>query len=132
MGFVQDEEAAWAEGAEPVAQRPGVRLVNQEALRNQKPRVRGPGVDPEAALAAYSLNVILVKNFKPQAEAGIEFVAPLEQHGRRAGHDNFSHLLAEQKLAGDKTGFDGFAQPDIICDEQDRKSTRLNSSHLGI
>jgi hypothetical protein len=47
MGFVQDEEAAWAEGAEPVAQWPRVGLVNQEALRNQKPRVRGPWVDPK-------------------------------------------------------------------------------------
>ncbi len=118
MGFVQDEEAAWAEGAEPVAKRPGVGLVNQEALRDQKPRVRGPGVDAEAALAAHTLNVILVQDFKPQAEAGIEFVAPLEQHGRRAGHDDFSNLLAEKKFAGDEAGFDGFAQPDIVGDEQ--------------
>src|ERR1039458_5482315 len=111
MGFVQDEEAAWAEGAEPVAKRPGVRLVNQEALRNQKPRVRGPWVDTEAALAAHSLNVILVQNFKPQAEPGIEFVAPLEQHRRRAGHDDFSNLLAEKKLTGDQAGFDGLPRP---------------------
>src|ERR1039458_16157 len=78
MGFVQDEEAAWVEGAEPVAKRPGVGLVNQEALRNQKARVGRPRVNPEAALAAHFLNVILVQDFKPQAKAGIEFVAPLE------------------------------------------------------
>ena len=72
MGFVQDEEAAWAEGAEPVAKRPGVGLVNQEALRNQKPRVRGPWVDAEPALAAHSLNVILVQNFGSSEEIVVQ------------------------------------------------------------
>ena len=118
VGFVQDQEAAWAEVAEPVAQRPGVRLVDQQALRDQKPRVGGPRVDAEAALAADILDVILVQNFEPQAEAGIEFLAPLEQHGRRAGHDDFADLLAEQKLAGDESGLDGLAQADIVGDEQ--------------
>src|ERR1039457_990832 len=95
MGFVKDGEAAWAEGTEPVAKRPGVGLVNQEALRNQKARVGRPRVDPEAALAAHFLNVILVQDFKPQAESGVEFVPPLEQHGRRAGHDRSEEHTSE-------------------------------------
>src|SRR5207249_7818206 len=93
MCLVQNEQASWAEGAEPVAKRPGVGLINQEALRNQKARVRRPRVDPEAVLAAHTLNVILVQDFKPQAEPGIELVPPLEQHGRRAGHHDLADLL---------------------------------------
>src|ERR1019366_4709727 len=114
MGLVQNEQGSWAEGAEPVAKRSGVGLVNQEALRNQKARVGRPRVDPEAALAAHTLYVVLIQDFKPQAEPGIEFVPPLEQHGRRAGHDDFSNFLAEKKLAGDETCLDGLAQANIL------------------
>src|ERR1043166_5535099 len=84
MCLAQKEQASWGEGAEPVAKRPGVGLVNQEALRNQKARVRRPRVDAETALAAYTLNVILVQDFKPQAEPGIELVPPLEQQDRKS------------------------------------------------
>ena len=71
VGFVEDQQRAGAEVAEPVAQRAGVGLVDQQAVRDQEPRVRAPRVDAEAALAADPLHVVLVENLEDQAEAGL-------------------------------------------------------------
>ena len=53
-----------------------------------------------------------------QAEPAVEFFAPLEQHGRRAGDDDVPDLLAQEQFAGDEAGLDGLAQADVVGDEQ--------------
>ena len=36
VGFVEDEQRAAAEGPQPVAQRPGIRFVDQQAMRDEE------------------------------------------------------------------------------------------------
>ena len=85
MGLVEDQQRAAAEGPQPVAERPGVGLVDQQAMRDQEAGMRAPRIDAEAALAPDPLHVLLVEDRKRQAEAGVEFVLPLQEHRRRAG-----------------------------------------------
>ena len=46
VGLVEDQQRAAAEVAQPVAQRRGVGFVDQQAVRDQEPRVRAPGLTP--------------------------------------------------------------------------------------
>ncbi len=116
--LVQDQQCGGAEIAEPVEHRSGVTLVDQQAVRDQETGVRRPRVYSEAAFAADALHVFLVEDFEDEPEAGFEFLLPLEQHRRRAGHDDLSHLFAKQQFAGNQAGLDGLPQPDIVGDEQ--------------
>ncbi len=116
--FVEDQQRAAAEIAQPVAERAGIGFVDQQAMRDQEAGVGGPRVDAEAAFPADSLHVVFVEDLERQAEAAFELVLPLKEHGRRAGDDDFAGLLAEQQLAGDQAGLDGFAQADVIGDEE--------------
>ena len=69
VGLVEDEQRAGPEVAEPVAQRAGVGLVDQQPVRDEEPRVRRPGVDAVAALPADAGDVVLVEDLERQAEA---------------------------------------------------------------
>ena len=118
MRLVQDEERAAAEFAQPVAERAGVCFVDQEAMRDEEPRVRAPGIDAEAALQADLLHVVFVEHREREAEPVLQLVLPLVEHRRRAGDDDLAGLLAEQQLAGNQPGLDGFAKANVIGDEQ--------------
>ena len=96
VGFVEDQQRARAEFAQPVAQRRGVGFVNQQPLRHQKAGVGGPRVRPEAARLPHLGQIRLVENLERQAKAGFHLVLPLQQHGRRTGHHDLPRLLAQQ------------------------------------
>lgn len=80
--------------------------------------MRRPGVYPEAAFAANTFHVVLVEDLEQETEPRFEFLLPLKQHRRRAGHDDLSHLLAKEQFAGDEAGLNGLAEPHVVSDEQ--------------
>ncbi len=110
VGLVEDQERAGAEVAEPVAERGGVRLVDQQPVRDQEPGVSRPRIDAVAPLLADPCDVLLVEDLEDQPEAVFQLVLPLVEHRRRAGHDDVLDLLAEQQFAGDQPGLDRLAQ----------------------
>jgi hypothetical protein len=119
VGLVEDEQRGpGALVGEPVAQGAGVLLVAQEGVRDDEARVRRPGVHAVAALAALGEHVVPVEDHEGQPEAGIELVAPLEHHRGRRRDDDAPHLLAHEELAEDEPRLDGFAEPDIVRDEE--------------
>ena len=125
--FVQDQQRSRGELAQPVTQPGGVRLVDQQAMRDQKPRMRRPGVHGEAPLAPHAGHVRAVEDREREAEARFHLVAPLLQHRRRTRHDDPVHAPAEQQFAGDQSGLDRLAEADVVGDEQvdPRQAQRL-------
>ena len=117
--FVQNQEAPGTERTQPVRQRTGVGFVDQQPVRDEETRVRGPGIDPKPTFAANILDVVLVEDFEVEAKAAVQFFPPLEQHRRRAGDNDVAHLLSQQQLAGNQPGLDRLAQANVIRDEQD-------------
>jgi hypothetical protein len=118
VGLVEDQQRAGPEIAQPVAQGTGIRLVDQQPVRDEEAGVRGPGVGAVAAFAADANHIVLVEHLEAQSEALLQLVLPLRQDGRRAGHDDVAHLLPQQQFAGDEPGLDGLAQANVIGDEQ--------------
>ena len=72
VGLVEDQQRAAAEVAQPVAQRAGVGLVDQQAVRDEEPGVRAPGIHAVAALAPDPGDVVLVEDLEGQAEAALQ------------------------------------------------------------
>src|SRR5438874_1591822 len=106
MGFIKNHQTAAAKCPKPIDQRTRVVFIDQEAMRDQKTGMRIPGIHTEAALASHSAYVILVENFEGQSKPGVQFLLPLNEHGRRARHDDVAHLLPKQQLPRNKSGFD--------------------------
>src|SRR5215467_1941140 len=79
MRFVQNQQRAWPEYVQPIAQRSGIGLIHQQPVRNQKPRMRGPRVHAESALAPDILDVVLIQNLELQAETVLELFLPLQK-----------------------------------------------------
>src|SRR5919109_4996246 len=78
MGFIQDQQCSATKRAEPVPQRPHIRLVDQQTMRDQKTRVRGPGIHSESAFAADTFHVVLVEDLEGQPESILQLLLPLE------------------------------------------------------
>jgi hypothetical protein len=116
--FVEDQQRTGAQLAEVVAKVGGVRLVDQQALGDEEPAVRGPGVGAVAAFASDARDVVAVEDHGGQAETAVEFVAPLQQHRRRADDDEVVDAAAQQQLARDEAGFDRLAEAHVVGDEQ--------------
>lgn len=93
-------------------------VLGGESTRDEESAVRGPRIYAVAALPPHAEDVIAVEHLEGQPEAGVELVAPLEQHRRRAGDDDLSHLLAQEQFAGDEAGLDGLAEADVVGDEE--------------
>ena len=96
VGFVEDQERATQERSQPITQGAGVCLVDQQAVGDEEPRVGGPRVDPKAPFQPDSLHVVLVKDLERQPEAALQLILPLEEHRRRATHDDHPDLLPQQ------------------------------------
>ena len=118
VGFVQDQQAARRQVAEPFAHRVGVRRVDEEVVRDQKPAVGAPRVDAEAPVPAHLRQVGAVQDHEQEAEALLHLPLPLLQHGCGGGDDHGARLLAQQQLAGDEAGLDGLAEAGVVGDEQ--------------
>ena len=78
--FIEDQEGAWAECPEPVAERSGVGLVDKQSVGDKKTGMGGPRIDAETSLTANPCDEIFVEDFERQTEALLEFILPLEQH----------------------------------------------------
>ena len=118
MGLIEDEKGSGAEVAEPVTKRSGVGFVDKQPMRDEKSRVRAPGVDAKSSLAADSLHVLLVEDLESETEPNFQFIFPLDQHRRRAANDDFLRLLPQKQFSGNKPGFNGLAQTDVIGNEE--------------
>src|SRR4029077_10013538 len=64
MRLVQDEHGAGTECPQPVAERPGIGLVDEQPVGDEKTRMGSPGIDAEASLAANPCDEILVEDFE--------------------------------------------------------------------
>ena len=84
VGFVQNEQRARTEIAQPIAQAGSVRFVDKQSVGDEEAGMGIPGVDTETALAPDPLDVVFIQNFELEAEPVGEFFLPLQQHGRRA------------------------------------------------
>src|SRR3989442_13140657 len=80
--------------------------------------MRTPGIHSEPPLSSNLLHVVLVEHLERQTKTGFEFVLPLVKHRRRAADDDLVDLLPQEKLASNQAGFDGFAETNVVCDEQ--------------
>jgi hypothetical protein len=69
VSLVEDQQGAGPEVAEPVAQRAGVRLVDEQPVPDEEAGVGGPRVGAVPPLAADMDDVVLVQDLEPQAEA---------------------------------------------------------------
>ena len=118
VGLVQDQQAAGRQVAEPLAHGIGIGRVDEQVVRNQEPAVRAPRVDAEAPLPAHLRQVGAVQDHEQEAEALLHLRFPLLQHGCGGGHHHGARLLAQQQLAGDEPGLDGFSKAGVVGDEQ--------------
>ena len=116
--LVENEKASRQHRSEPLAHRVGVDRVDQEALGDEEPAVRAPGVHPEAALTANPRQVGAVENLEDESKALFQLSLPLFENRRRRGHHNGLGLLAQEQLARDESGLDRLAQPCIISDKK--------------
>jgi hypothetical protein len=85
------------------------------------------GLTPKPRLAPHLCEPIAIDDVEGEPEFRGQLVLPLQQHGRRRGHQNEVDAAAEQKLAHDEPRLDCLAQPDVIGDQQihARQSQRL-------
>src|SRR5439155_9498238 len=94
VSFVEYEERTGPQLAEPVAQRAGVHLVDEETVRDQEARVGRPWVDPEATLLPHPRDVLTVEHDERETEARVELALPLIDHRWGARDDDLAGLLA--------------------------------------
>src|SRR5260370_23446717 len=80
--------------------------------------MRAPRVHAKATFSPNPLHVILVEDLEHQAEAGFQFVLPLEKHGRWAGNDDFPSFLAEKQLTCNQRRLDGLAETHVVGNEK--------------
>ncbi len=85
MGLVEDQERAGREVAEPVAQRAGVGLVEQEAVRDEEAACGCvQGLTPKPRSRRTPGDVVAVEDLEDEAEAALQLVLPLQER-RTAG-----------------------------------------------
>ena len=120
MGLVEDQQRTGPNevSAEPVAKIGGIFLVLDQVVRDDEPVVRPPGIDVEAALFPDAVDVGPVDDLEEQPEPGLHLFPPLEEHRRRATHDDVRDLASQEKLAGDEPRLDRLAEPHPVGDEQ--------------
>jgi hypothetical protein len=118
MRLIENQHGAGRERPKPVAKRSGVGLVDQQPVGNQKTRMSSLGIDAETSFAANLGNEVFVEDFEVEAKALLEFFLPLEQHRRRAGYNDFAHLLAHQQLSRNQARLNGLAQANVIGNKQ--------------
>lgn len=118
VSFVEDEEGPRCKVPQPGAQRGGVLLIAEQRMREDEGVMGLEGVDLETPFAPPLRDVPPIQHHERETEPLLELVAPLVDHGRRAGHQNPVDLLAHEQLAEDETRFDGLAEAYVVGDEQ--------------
>jgi len=118
VSFIHDQQASWPEGPQPVSQRRSVGFIDQKTVRDQETRVCRPGVNTETPFTPNLLHKVLIKDFEDEAEPGLKFITPLQQHRGRAGYHNLTDLLTHEQFARNESGLNGLAKTHIISNEQ--------------
>src|SRR5690349_9701688 len=85
MRFVEDQQTARMKSPQPISQRAGVGLVDQQTLRYKETRIRTPRIDSESTLPPYALQIVFVENLEPKTKTALQLFPPLQDHGGRAG-----------------------------------------------
>ena len=86
--------------------------------------MRCPRVGVNTALAPQLLDVVGVDHAEVEAELLEHLDAPLLLERRGADDQDGARAMPQQQLLNDQTGFDGFAEADVIGDEQ------IDASHV--
>ena len=118
VGLVEDQQRAAAELTQPCAKRPGVGLVDQQAVRDEEPGVRAPGIHAVTALAPHPGDIFFVEDLEGQPETALRFLLPLVQHRGRTANDDLANLLADEQFAVDEQGLDRLAQAHVVGNKQ--------------
>ena len=116
--LVENQQAPRPERAERIAKRRGIVFVAQQPMRHDETRMRGPRIDRVPALHTHAPHVLAVKDDERQPEALVQFLFPLQDHGRWRGNDDAPDPLAHKKLADNEAGFDRLAEAHVVGDEQ--------------
>lgn len=116
--FVQNEQGAGGEVAQPVLQPDGVRRIAQQRVRDDEAAVRGPRIDAVASFDPLLAHVLAVVDHERQAEPFLELLAPLRHDRWRCGDDDAVHALPHHELAKDESRFDRLAQAHVVGDEE--------------
>ena len=103
---------------EPVAKGLAVLFVAEKGVGDDEAGVGFPGVDAVAAFATAADDVFAVEDDEGEAEADLHFGLPLGDDGGRAGDDDALDLLTHDHFAEDEAGFDGFAEADVVGNEE--------------
>ena len=64
VSFVKYEQAAGAEGPQPVPERSGIGFVDEQPVRDEESLMSIPGIHTEAAFFTDPLEIVLVRNLK--------------------------------------------------------------------
>ena len=99
--------------------------------RRDEARMRRPRVGVNAALAPQLLDVVGVDHAEVEAELLEHLDAPLLLERRGADDQDGARAMPQQQLLNDQTGFDGFAEADVIGDEQ-IDASHVDGAHQGI
>ncbi len=79
VGFVQDQQAARQQVAQPLSHGVRIRRVDEQIVRDQKPAVGAPRVDAEPTLLTDTRQISPVQDHEQEAEALLHFGLPLLQ-----------------------------------------------------
>src|SRR4051794_3173137 len=102
VSLVENQQAAGKHRSEPRAHRVGVGRVGKEIMRDEKPAVRVPRVDAEAALAPHLREVVAVEDLENETETLVKLCLPLLKNRRGSRYDDRLGLLTQQQFAGDR------------------------------
>ena len=64
------------------------------------------------------MDVIFVEDLELEAEPCRQLLLPLEEHRGRTADHNFPDFLAQEQLARNEASLDGFAETNVVGDEQ--------------
>ena len=124
VGFVDDENVeitqarARALVGHGLAEHPQGVLALHVVHGGDEAREMGPGVGVEATLAAQTLDEGAVDDGEVEAELLQHLVAPLDLQRGRADHQDPVGTVAEHQLQDDHAGLYGFAETDVVGDQQ--------------
>ena len=120
MGLVEKQKALLRPVPEVLEKGVAMLGAPERLIRNDEPRVGGPGVDSEAPLLPAAGDERAVIDLEAQAEPPLHLGAPLEAEGRGTDDEGEVHALAKHQLLEHEPGLDGLSQADVVGDEQVR------------
>src|SRR6266849_5524368 len=137
MGLVDDEqiEFTWvggfAIGGQHFAEEAQRSLALEEVDGGDEAGEVCPGVDVQAALAPEVFHQVAIDDAELQAEFVAHLVTPLYLQRGGADDEDFAGTVTNDEFLADEPGFDGFAEANVIGDEQ-VDARHLDGSRYGV